>query len=422
MRLLKKTIGSYFIFSAVLLLVAIPFFYVTLQRIMVANIDEKLITTKTLIIPRVREAISHNDPAPLSYFDYQILFEKSGKSRASDSLYTSELADSFTNRSLPQRFLTSQIYINQQSYRLMIRTPLSDKNELIKRIVAAFMILLLVLLSGLLIINRILSKKIWKPFYNTLERLHNYRVDKQAVLILKPSSVKEFNDLNRAIEQLAQRDSRAYSSQKEFAENASHEMQSPLAVFQSKLELLMQTKPLNEDQAALIDDLANASQRMGRLNKSLILLTKIENNQFPEKETISIQELLQKLIDQYGFQMEQKKIHIAVNIQKNIILDASSTLLEIMIGNLLSNAIRHNIPDGTIAVLLKENEIIVRNSGKPFALDMKKIFNRFQKESADIASLGLGLEIVKKIADLYHFSVHYEYTEELHTFSVRFGA
>jgi signal transduction histidine kinase len=420
MQLLKKTIGSYFIFSAILLLAAIPFFYFTLQRIMVANIDENLITTKTLIIPRVREAISHNDQAPLSYFDYQILFEKSGKSRASDSLYTSELDDSFTNTSIPQRFLTSQIYINQQSYRLMIRTPLSDKNALIKRIVAAFMILLLLLFSGLLIINRVLSKKIWRPFYNTLQRLYNYRVDKQSVLTLEPTSVKEFNDLNKAIEQLAERDSRAYTSQKEFAENASHELQSPLAVFQSKLELLMQTKPLNEDQAALIDDLANASQRMGRLNKSLVLLTKIENNQFPEKETISIQELLQKLIDQYRFQADQKKIHFTVNIQKNIVLDASSTLVEIMIGNLLSNAIRHNISNGTIDIVVKEPEIIIRNSGKPFALDMNKIFKRFQKDSTDTASLGLGLEIVKKIADLNHYSIQYAYTDQMHNFSVRF--
>jgi signal transduction histidine kinase len=422
MQLLKKTIGSYFIFSVILLLAAIPFFYFTLQKIMVASIDEHLMTTKTLVIPRIREAIAHNELQGLNYFEYNIRFEKSESGAREDSLYTAELTDSFSNTILPQRLLSSQIYINRESYRLQIKTSLTDKYALIKRIVGVFMILLLLLLSGLLIINRILSKKIWKPFYSTLHRLHEYRVDKQAVLQLETSSVKEFNDLNKAIEELTKRDFNAYISQKEFAENASHEMQSPLAIFQSKLELLMQTKPINEEQASLIDDLANASKRMARLNKSLILLTKIENNQFLEKEPLSVQEMLQKLIRQYKFQIDQKEIELEVSLVNDITIEGNITLLEILLGNLLSNAIRHNVLKGSIFIILKDQKLIVKNTGKSSSLDQNKLFKRFQKDSLDSGSLGLGLEIVKKISDLNHFEIDYSYTDRLHTFSVRFNS
>jgi len=421
MQLLNKTIGYYFVLSVIVMLAAIPFFYYTLEKIMVANIDEKLLTTKTLVIPRIRDAITNHAERELSYFDYDVRFEKSGTRQGRDSLSTTEFTDSFSKEILSQRLLTSQIYVNRESYRLQIKTSLTDKLSLIKRIVFVFMILLLLLVAGLLIINRILSKKIWKPFYQTLHRLHEYRVDQQAALNLGNSSVKEFNDLNKAIEQLTQRDFHAYISQKEFAENASHEMQTPLAIFQSKLELLMQTKPLNEDQASLIDDLANASKRMVRLNKSLILLTKIENNQFLDREPILVNDLVKKLLDQYKFQIEQKGIKLEQNVATEIVIEANATLLEILIGNLLSNAIRHNISNGLISITLKEKELIIRNSGKPAPLDIRKLFKRFQKDSLDSGSLGLGLEIVKKIADLNHYGIQYSYSDHLHTFSLGFN-
>jgi len=271
-----------------------------------------------------------------------------------------------------------------------------------------------------LLINRALNRKIWQPFYLTLNRLHEYRVDKQASLKLEQSSVNEFNDLNKAIEELTERNHQAYASQKEFTENASHEMQSPLAVFQSKLELLMQTKPLNEEQAALIADLANASKRMSRLNKSLILLTKIENNQFLEKETVSVKEILEKLLEQFEFQIKQQSIRCSLNDETDITIEANKTLIEILLGNLLSNAIRHNLYGGSIQIMLKGKKLIIQNSGKPTSLDKARLFQRFQKESRDDSSIGLGLEIVKKICTLNHYSIHYSFNNQMHIFALHF--
>ncbi len=421
MQLLKKTIWSYFTYSVILLLAAIPIFYFALKTMMVKNVDEDLIAVKTRIIPQLRDAVANRDRGGLSFYNYDIIFEKEQPNKNGDSIYDGERAGSYPHANLPNRMLASHLYINQESYRIQIKTSMVDKFSLIKRIVLAMAILLVLLLLGLLLINRLLTKKTWQPFYHTLARLRGYRVDKEPVLKIENSSINEFNDLNKAIEQLTERNYQAYASQKEFAENASHEMQSPLAIFQSKLELLMQTKPLNEGQAALITDLANASKRMMRLNKSLILLTKIENNQFLEKERVSIKDILQKLMQQYEFQIRQQSIHVAFDDSADIIVEANRTLVEILLSNLLSNAIRHNMQDGSISIMLKGEELVIQNSGKPSSLNTEKIFQRFQKESPDSNSIGLGLEIVKKICTLNNYAIQYQFINQMHTFSVKFN-
>jgi signal transduction histidine kinase len=420
MRLLKKTIVSYFIFSATLLIITIPAFYYVLKAMMVNNVDETLLATKIRIMPQLRNAVVNHNEGNLIFSGFDIVFQKEHFNKTGDSIYTTEMSGSYPGELLTSRLLASHFIINRESYRLQIRTFMADKFTFIKRIVLVLAILLLVLLLGLIMINRMLTKEIWRPFYNTLNRLHDYRVDKQSPLKLEPSSVTEFNDLNKTVEQLAERDYQAFANQKEFTENASHEMQSPLAVFQSKLELLMQTKPLNEDQASLITDLANMTKRMSRLNKSLILLTKIENNQFLDKETMSVKDILQKLVQQYEFQIRLQSIHCIFKDENDIIIDTNKTLMEILLRNLLSNAIRHNVQNGSILIMLKENELIIQNSGKSSSIDAQKLFQRFQKESTDANSIGLGLEIVKKICALNHYQIQYQFINRMHTFSVLF--
>ena len=207
-----------------------------------------------------------------------------------------------------------------------------------------------------------------------------------------------------------------YQSQKEFTENASHEMQTPLAVLQGKLDLLMQTNPLSQEQSELITDLVDVNHRMNRLNKTLLLLSKIENNQFTEIEEISLKQVLEKLIEQYRFQAEQKNITITNNFINDIPITANRMLIEIMLGNFLSNAIKHNTLNGTI--IITGSEICFKNTGVAYELDKDKIFQRFQKQTASNNSTGLGLPIATKIAALYHFRVQYKYTNALHQFTL----
>ena len=420
MKLLKKTIVYYFIFAALLFGAAVPLFYFALRSVVVSNADEKLRSVKTRIMPRLLDAAAGRENGTMDYSDYSIIYRRIPAASGEDSLYSIAVTGTQPGERVPGRAFSSHFVINQVWYSLEINTSMADKMALIKRIVWVLSGLLFVLLVGLLLINNTLSRKIWRPFYLTLERLGRYRVDQPDTLTLPVAPVKEFNDLNQAIAGLTQRDRQAFNAQKEFAENASHEMQSPLAVFQSKLELLMQTRPLNEEQTQLITDLATASKRMSRLNKILILLTRIENNQFLEKETLSVSQMLDKLLEQYAFQVERQAITVTVNCAEDLLIHMNKTLLEILLGNLLSNAIRHNRPGGRILVTLSEHVVEIQNTGREMPLEQDKLFRRFQKESGDASSIGLGLEIVQKICRLNHFEIRYGYHDSLHSFRISF--
>lgn len=415
MKLLNKTVQYYFLLSVVVLLVAVPVFYVVLKRIVIANVDARLIATKTQLIPRlqVMEVQPGNKPPLL---DNDITLERSGKPGGKDSLYTSDLNDG--SRKTTYRLLTSHLVINQETYRLQIKSSLANHQALITSIIILQVLLLSLLLAGLLLINRSLARQVWKPFYNTLRKLRAYKVDNAEPLQLPHSEVNEFEELNTAVEQLAERSRKSYVAQKEFAENASHEMRTPLAIFQGKLELLMQTTPLTEEQATLITDMASASQRMARLNKGLILLTRIQNGQFPETEEVSIKKMTIHLLEQYQQQITQKQLTLQQDWEEDLHVTANPTLIEVLLSNLLVNAIRHNLTGGQIAVKLADGVFTLQNTGQLYELNTSRLFQRFSKSSADIDSMGLGLEIVKKVCDLYQFEISYEYAHPLHTFRV----
>ncbi len=418
MKLLQKTIRSYFIYSVIILLVAIPVFYIVIQGIVREDVDEDLMNTKEILKPKIADALLNNTIGQLNFLDHDITVSVSTALKEFDTLTTIEIFDTVAKELVPYRVLTSQFIVNGKPCMLQIKTSLVDNDDLIASIVKVQIILLLLLLAGLFIINRNLSKKVWMPFYTTLNKLRNYKVEHHEPLALSKSAITEFNDLNKSLQELTERTHQSYISQKEFTENASHEMQTPLAIFQSKLELLMQTTPLNEEQAGLMSDLADAGQRMARLNKSLLLLTKIENSQFADKENISLNTCIENFILLYQPQINEKLIIVEYEASTNEIIHANTALIEILISNLLGNAIRHNNVGGSIKVQLLSGELILENTGRQTALDETKIFQRFQKESTDNNSIGLGLEMVKKVCSINNYDVNYKFLNNLHRFTI----
>ncbi len=419
MKLLQKTIRRYFVYSLIVLLIIIPVFYFLMQAIVKEEIDEDLVTSRTHIVQNLQDTGS-NVPDSCEFLDHDLTIDKMEERRVSDSFYTTTLYDNIANEMVPHRVLVSHVLIRDQPYQIRIRKSMVDNDNLIEAILIIQLVLLALLFIGLQVINRNLSTRIWRPFYNTLQKLRQYRVEEHAGIELAPTRIQEFDDLNHAIEQLTERSRQAYISQKEFAENASHEMQTPLAIFMSKLELLMQTGPLNQEQAALISSMADASQRMNRLNKTLVLLSKIGNRQFPEKEPIDLATTIQKLLDHYTDLQQQKKLTLHFEARSPLVIEANITLTEILLSNLISNAMRHSEEGGTVWIGISGRTLQVRNTGKPASLDKQKIFQRFYKESNQNNGMGLGLELIKKICDLYGFSVDYSFSEGRHTFSIRF--
>lgn len=421
MKLLNRSIQSYLLYAIGIFIISIPLFYFVIQQIISRDVDRALRLQKAEIAGRIAERSDRDPFAMLDLFGPDIIFNRLQEYRSYERLYTVQKTNPVTRYPVSYRVLESNILIRGLPYNIVVQNSLVNSEDLIKSIVVIMALLLAFIIGGLLLINRVLSKNLWSPFNNTLKQLQQFRVDIPEPLHLQQSQIDEFTDLNNAIKTLAENNRRLYNLQKEFTENASHEMQTPLAVLQSKLELLMQTSPINEEQANLISELSDAAQRLSRLNKSLLLLTKIDNNQFTEKEAIALHEMLSKILAQYEEPIAAKRIEVIYTYEKPVFQKMNKALAEILISNLVSNAIRHNTVAGKIEVELQQDKLIIKNSGGPQPLDETKIFTRFQKNSTDTNSIGVGLEIARKICRLNGFNLQYSFLDHLHCFTVDFN-
>ena len=189
-----------------------------------------------------------------------------------------------------------------------------------------------------------------------------------------------------------------YLQQKEFTENASHEMQTPLAVIKANLTQLMQSTTLSESDMNNLQTIENTTKKMASLNKALILLSKIENNQFKENELIPINKIINKVVNNFADLIEVKNIKLKLNLKDELQITINPTLAEILLSNLVQNAIRHNVNGGIINIDLMQNKLIISNSGEALTINSNELFTRFKKNDASKDSLGLGLAIVKSRA------------------------
>jgi len=211
-----------------------------------------------------------------------------------------------------------------------------------------------------------------------------------------------------------------YRSLKEFNENASHEIQTPLAIIKSKLELLIQNEALKEDEMKIINSVYEATNRMSRLNQGLLLISKIDNNQFPVAEKINLQQLIEKNLEHFEELIALKKLNVTVAMSETIEPEMNRTLAEILMSNLLSNAIRHNVEEGDITVRLEAGQLIISNTGHALTSSPDELFERFRKSDRNSESAGLGLAIVKRILNIYHFPIDYTVNGQIHKMKISF--
>ena len=208
--------------------------------------------------------------------------------------------------------------------------------------------------------------------------------------------------------------------QKQFTENASHEMQTPLAVIRNKIELLIQSENLNKTESDLILSINDAVSKLSRLNKSLLLLAKIENHQFKGEADISLVKIIDESLLLFEDHLAEKNIKVIKAYHDNIKLFINPDLCMVFVNNLMQNAIRHNTQNGSIEILLDKNHFSISNTGKALAIDPSKIFQRFQKDPGSIDSTGLGLAIAKEIAVASGLTFEYDYWDLKHNFSLKF--
>ncbi|MBF9255117.1 HAMP domain-containing histidine kinase [Pontibacter sp. 172403-2] len=319
----------------------------------------------------------------------------------------------------PVRMLQTVFRQNGRYYELRVVNSMVETDDLVEDLLYSILWLYLGLLASILIINNLLLKKIWRPFYLLLHQLKGFRLEDQGAVRFEETKVEEFRELNDAVAKLLRNNIDTYISQKQFIENASHELQTPLAISLNKLELLIEQNKLTDEQLQLLASVVNNLERMSRLNKSLLLLSKIENRQFEDQEEVDLNSLAKTLLEDFADQAAYKGVAVSLKEDGRCRVRMNPDLAGILLTNLIKNAIVHNYQGGFVQITLQPLQLTVENSSKSGALDERRMFARFQREHQNANSTGLGLPIAKAITARYGFRLKYSYQGN-HVLAVHF--
>ncbi|MGC4022884.1 MAG: HAMP domain-containing sensor histidine kinase [Cyclobacteriaceae bacterium] len=418
MKLLDKTTKYFIGISLLIFCLGGMLFYYLFLVIIDGDINNKLQERKEYIVKQ------------LEHSDSLVLFQRYSANMLgivpvekidleSESLSDTTIFDAVEDAYIDYRQLTLKKNIKGKAYVIHVRRGIIEHKELLEGVVILEALLFAALVLILTLVNNQVSKKIWKPFYFTLDKITHYKVDLAQSMKLPMDSIDEFNELSAAIEKMSVKINREFNIQKEFSESASHEIQTPLAIVRNKLEILMQSD-LTKDQMELINSATVAVGRLSKLNEALIILYKIDNRQFHDVSNINVAEIIEKILDGLDELIKLKSINVIKDFQEPLLIKMHPFLCEILLENLIVNSVKHNLPSGEIVIKLNERMLQITNTGEPTEVETEKLFQRFVKSNSKSQSLGLGLSIVKAICETYTFPIKYSAYQGRHSVTLTF--
>jgi len=276
-------------------------------------------------------------------------------------------------------------------------------------------VILVVLMGSFLLVNIWISRRLWQPFYSGINKIKAFNLSSGNELIIEHSDIREFEDLNQVLRSMSVRLKKDYLLQKQFTENASHELQTPLMVIRSRIELLIQQPDLREEQVKLLQSIDNACLKLSHINKALLLLSKIENKQFSKKEKVYLKPLVLKVLESFQDRILLKSLTLATFIDEEATMTHDSTLIEILFTNLIQNSIRHNFNGGDIQITIRQGFASFVNTGDAPDFEPEQMFERFRKSGKKEEGTGLGLAIVREICKSGSVNISYQYETDKHT-------
>jgi signal transduction histidine kinase len=419
LKLLNITNRYYIFIALVLMLIGNAFLVYRLMYLFDREITDHLLSEKQVIDDELykQKQIQHitftiGDHLEILPIDKFTTFRVQVKD--------TDIMDQFKDKMVKYRELSYEQQIDSTAYRIKIRRRLAEGQDIFYGLLITILIIGIDVIISFYLLNWWVSKKIWYPFYHALNVLKKFDLRQKAKVSFPSSDVEEFTMMNAEINKLMDKVSSDYSNLKEFTENMSHETQTPLAIIKSKMDLLMQSENLTEEQHEKIGDILEAVNRLSKMNKALILLTKIDNNQFIDEETFNIGRVIKRHLAAFDPFIKAKELEVSVHIESDIFVQMNPHLTDILVSNLLSNAIKYNFSGGVLKITCTEKSLSVENTGEPMNIAPDVIFQRFKK-GTQADSIGLGLAIVKKICDYGRCSVSYAFRKNLHAFTVVFN-
>ena len=302
---------------------------------------------------------------------------------------------------------------------LTVITPTIEKKDLMESIAYWILGLYLAVVITIIVVNAWVIRRSMRPLYRLLGWLDRYNINEQADPIDNPTTVTEFQTLNDAIQRFSQRNHELFEQQKRFIGDASHELQTPIAICQNRLEMLCDTD-LGEEQMGEVIKTLQTLEHMSELNRSLLLLSKIDNHQYLDTVPVDMAALVHQTQNEYRHMAAERKVKVTIEETCHLVWTMNPTLAKVLVHNLYRNALVHNLSegDGELHIYIGTREMAFSNTGALVALDEEHIFDRFYKEGGREGSSGLGLAIVKAICDTSDLSVGYDFVERKHRFVV----
>ncbi len=415
MKLLQRTNRNYLAYSLLVISLIGSLLVVVMNRITRNETDEQLLAQ----LNTVRSSLQEN-PEKLCFapqVQVRILpYPAISNPVFSDSLMTTQPENDLET----SRVITACYTINQVGYAIRISNPMIQASEFFGLLLITVIIAMILLVTGLILLNRRISHQTWKPFGQYLDVLQTFTFDHPSKIDLINSDIDEFSELRDVLLRFTGKAQSDFLSLKEFTENASHEMQTPLAIIQTRVDSLVQGVTLSQDQAEHLGVIQQSLQRLNRLNQALVLLTRIENKQFSESVRIDPATVIRRQMDPLSDLFDSRGLTVQYLLSPNIFVQANAQLFEIVISNLLNNCLKHALTNTEVVITLDQTFMSFQNSGNPVTFEPELFFDRFRKGTSSTGSLGLGLTLVKKICDLSGWKVSYKIEGGLHNITVRF--
>lgn len=419
-NLLSKTIRTYFYVAVPIFLLCTIGFYYFLKYVITHQVDESLKQDQAEII----EFVNNNKN------DVSELYKKisSGyylKAIPKDSVINDKFYFVYYNNSTIDneevfRELQTLILIKGKQYELIINQSFVESDSLIYSIVTFSVFLFSMLTLGITLLQWYSSGRIWSPFYKTLQELKDFNLGNTKKFIVDNVNIKEFALLNETLDKMANRILSDYEKQKKFIDNIAHELQTPLSVLSSHIELLIQESNLDHNQANIINNVDQTVTKLKKLNNTLLLLSRIENNQFSKNENISLSNVINNYFKNHKEEINLKEISFIRNFKNELQIKINPILAEILIGNLISNSVEHNFTQGYVNIEIDEMSLTISNSGDKLDIDPEKLFDKYIRFGNSKKSTGIGLSIVKEICNYYKIEISYKIVDQIHILSLDF--
>jgi two-component system, OmpR family, sensor kinase len=419
MRLNYKYTISYTVIIFFTLLIGFSIIYSTLKRSTSQTAIGKLRNLNTVIAGQIASGNNYSaDPSRKNaIIEWLPKFAKPTPEKVTVSRqWKAELQDSVTGISL-----SSVHNVKGKLLRITSKTFVMPADSVyLEGIFMVFAWTFVFLISVVVIASEVISGYILSPFYTTLQAVKNFSIDQQETIVLEKTSTHEFKELYSFLEKMTENAKKDYNILKEFSENASHELQTPIAVIKAKMELMMQSE-LTEAQHIMLTAMYEELEKLSKINHALTLLTKLEHFQPGDTPLLNLSKMLANTVNAISDLADLKGITITTHIDENVNVTISEELCRVLLNNLLSNAIRHNLTNGTIDVNLNQNRLVISNTGLEPVVSTEELFGRFKKNNQSLNSIGIGLAIVKKIVQIFNHKITYKYKASLHIIKITFA-